>query len=356
MSMVAPPRQRAQGFVLVTVLAMLVILTILAATIGVMVQRLRDDQLARQRQFQAQVAMASTKAGVAYLLTSQRTTFGGITVDERMVLSLDERLDSDPNQISYMPVGNEVALDGRAYLGIPGAEFALQDDRGLLAVNWTSPVLLENFLGGGKRAGLPMVTLQSLLLDYQDPDDLYRLNSAERDEYLKQGRPPPSNRTLLTPLQLRRVKGWDAALAGMDDAAVSDALTMTRNAQININTAPLAVLRSLPGMDAAMAAQAVAARTLQPFLSLTAFYQLVGAIPGDSDLLSLYPAQSGTLKIWSPDGGAVDLLHWTVTPFDDGGKPWREDYEFTLPRTDQTAGPAGATAATVFAEPVPAQP
>jgi general secretion pathway protein K len=350
------------GFVLIAVLAVLVILSILASVIGAIAQRLRDEQIVHERQLREQIAMASTRATVLYLLTSQRMTFGGLTVDDRIVLSEDERLSqrNGDEPLSYMPVGNEVALDSSAQQGLDGTRFSLQDDRGLLAINWAPPALLANYLDAARKAprnglrsaALPFETLSNLLKDYQDPDDLYRLNSAERSEYERLGRSPPSNRTLSTPMELRRVIGWDKALAGISDKDLNDSLTVVRSAQINVNTAPARVLQTLPGVDASMAQRAVATRVLTPFTSLTAFYGVSGAIPVNEDLLALYPMASGTLKLWSPEGGAVMVLHWTLTPRDDGGRPWREDYEFIHPG-DKAAnkGMARPVAAKVFAEP-----
>ena len=346
--------QAERGFVLVLVLAVLVILSILGATVGAITQRLRDEQLERQRQLAAEIDMASTRATVLYLLTSQRMTFAGVTVDQRVVLSEDERLAqrSGEDTVSYMPVGNELAMDGAVYRGLAGSRFALQDDRGLLAVNWAPPALLERYLATDRKPVLPIETMISLLQDYQDPDDLYRLNSAERRGYQQEKRPPPSNRTLLTPMELRRVKGWSEGLAATSDVELTDSLTVVRSAQINVNTAPARVLRALPGVDKSMAARVVAMRALSPFISLPAFYQLLGAIPADEELLSLYPTGSGTLKLWSPEGGTVQVLHWTLTPRDDGGRPWREDYEFTLPSDETTTrGSVRSVAAKVFAEP-----
>lgn len=346
------------GFVLIAVLAVLVILSVLASVIGAITQRLRDEQIVHERQLREQIAMASTRATVLYLLTSQRMTFGGLTVDDRIVLSEDERVSqrNGDEPLSYMPVGNEVALDSSAHQGLDRTRFSLQDDRGLLAINWTPPALLANYLdalrNAKKPAAKPFETLFNLLQDYQDPDDLYRLNSAERGAYERLGRSPPSNRTLSTPMELRRVIGWDEALAGISDKDLNDSLTVVRSAQINVNTAPARVLLTLPGVDASMAQRAVAARTLAPFTSLTAFYGVLGAIPANEDLLALYPMASGTLKLWSPEGGAVMVLHWTLTPRDDGGRPWREDYEFIHPGDEAAKqGMARPVAAKVFAEP-----
>ena len=73
----------ASGFVLVLVLAMLVVLSLLAGGIAATTARLRDHAEDRQRDLQDQVDMASTKATLYYLLSTQPMTIGGLTVDNR---------------------------------------------------------------------------------------------------------------------------------------------------------------------------------------------------------------------------------------------------------------------------------
>ncbi|WP_189450779.1 type II secretion system protein GspK [Cognatilysobacter xinjiangensis] len=339
---------------------MLVILSVVAASVGVVVQRLRDQQLERQRQFAADVELADTRATVLYLLLTQRMTFGGLTVDQRVTRSEDEaRMQSTDDDYagSFLPVGNEIPLDNSPMQGLGTARFALQDDRGLIGVNWVAPAILQQFLARKPLPrGLAFETLDNLLRDYQDPDDLYRLNSAEKEEYQKRGRAPPTNRAIVSPLELRRIIGWDEVFDGTDDADLVANLTAIRSPVININTAPASVLASLPGVDSAVAERIVALRRLRPFLNVGEFRQLTGTLLTDEDALSLYPSASGTLKLWSPAGGTVQILHWTLTPRDDGGRPWREDYEFTLPADQRTTrGDARPIAAKVFAAEAPAQ-
>ena len=342
------PRRGAPGFVLVLVLAMLVILSLLAGTVASVAQRLRDQELERKRLEDAELDMASTKATLLYLLLSQRATLGGLTVDETMVLSEDEQATQAGNDrpISLFPVGNELALDGRAYAGLGVTAFSLQDDRGLLGVNWALPVFMERWWAQLGYTALPAATLNNLLLDYQDEDDLYRLNSAERREYLAEGRPPPLDMPLATPLELRLVKGWDEALEGLDDDRLLRTLTVARNPSINVNTAPAEVLQVLPGVDAAIAARVVARRALGPFVQLSAFHAFIGAVPVEDERLSLYPADSGTMRLWAPLGGRVQTVHWTLTPWDDGGRPWREDYGLTVPQARSGTAQALARPAT----------
>lgn len=356
MSMRADSAQR--GFVLVVVLAVLVALAVLAGTVGLIAQRLRDDQLARQREWRAELDIADTRAGVLYLLLTQRMTFAGLTVDDQVLLSEDERVEAERSgelPVSFLPIGNEIALDASPYRGLGGVDFSLRDDRGLLGVNWTALALLERQFERLGVAPEQRGRLPSLLLDYQDPDDLYRLNSAEREGYEALGLPPPSNRALATPLELRAVLGWREALAGLDDAALLDTFTAARSTQINLNTAPAAVLASLPGVDEAAAQRIIDGRGLQPYTDLARVAQMLPGLPADSDLLSLYPSASGILRVWPREGGQARVLHWTLTPLNEGGPPWREDYEYSLTQEGIDPGRVARAAETaVLAEPAAA--
>ncbi len=352
-------RSNSRGFVLVLVLAMLVILSILAASIAVTTQRMRDEQMQRQSDLQAALDMASTRATLMFLLTSQRMTMGGLTVDDKIVLSEDQKWDrmSGEMPLAILPVGNEIGLDGTTYKGIGDVLFSLRDDRGLLAVNWASDIELERFVHTQAASDVPFVTLRNRLLDYQDSDDLYRLNSIEREGYLKLGMSPPSNLPLVTSLELRRVYGWKEVLQSLDDTELLDALTVRRTTLVNVNTASAPVLQSLAGLDPALAKRVIEARALQPFTSVTGFKQFVGApTSADEDDVSLYPSDSGTLRLWTPGVGSVQVLHWTLTPLDDGGKPWRDDYEFTVsPVTAPDGSAAQSPEAAVFAGELPVQ-
>ena len=352
------PVPRAQGFVLVLVLAMLVALSVLAGTVALVTERLRDDEFARQRAWQAERDMADSRASVLYLLLSQRMTFAGLTVDDQLVLSADERMEAERSgevPMSFQPVGNEIRLDATPYRGLGAIDFALQDDRGLVSLNWAAPFLFQRLVEGLGGSPRPLSELRNLLLDYQDPDDLYRLGSAERAQYLEAGLAPPSNRTLATPLELRAVMGWRDLLAGMGDAEVLETFTTVRSTLINLNTAPERVLATLPGVDAGAARRLVDGRRLRPYTDLRQPAELVPGLPAESDLLSLYPAASGTLRMWPREGGQARVLHWTLTPLNQGGAPWREDYEYAI--SQDRIDPqyvARATEAAPLAEPVPA--
>lgn len=352
--------RRPQGFVLVAVLVALVVITLLAAAVALVSERAMAEAQAEVAAFEGEVAMTGTRDTMLYLLNTQRQTFGGITVDDQMVWSvgqataLREDIEERGGQ-SPLPIGNEIRLDGTPYVGIGETRFALQDDAGLFSPNWASPIFRERFFQqrGVEPSDLPGV--EAMRLDYQDPDALYRLGGAEAEAYRGKDLPPPSNRPLVTPLQVRRIMGWNKVLTGLDDNAVMSLLTVARITTPNVNSAPMQVLRTIPGVDEGTAARMVALRDNVPFLLVWQLVQTFGLPLTQDDTLLLFAADSGTLRLWHNATGPVRVIHWTLTPFDEGGRPWRLDYEITLPRDEVTDDALARTTQTpLFATPAAA--
>jgi hypothetical protein len=307
---------------------------------------------------QDEVDIASTRATVMYLLSTQRMTVGGLTID-RLVTFPGEgvrEMQSDQDLESSLPIGNEIVPDARPYRGIGQARFAIQDDYGLFGVNWNPPWMLQRLLdqGGGSKSAPPQ-TLINRLLDYQDADNLYRLNSAEADGYRRAGLRPPGNRPLATPMELMRVMGWPEALAFLSPAEINDTISSEAVAVVNVNTAPARVLRSIEGVDEDMAARVVAFRKTQPFLTEVAFFEFLGLRKSAEAPIAVYPAMSGTLKLWPSHGGQVGLVHWTLTPVENGGRPWREDYELIQSQAIASDAVAYPVRSRLFAKPVAAR-
>jgi type II secretory pathway component PulK len=348
----------SRGFVLVVVLAMLVVLSLLAGTVAAITGRLREQALVRQRQMQDERDMASTRASLLYLLSTQPVTYAGLTTDARIVAARQQaEAQGGMYEFDAQPVGNELAMDARAYRGIGQVNFAVQDDRGLFAVNLQSQKALQRLLAqSGQPQALPAQVLMNRLSDYQDEDDLYQLDSLERDGYRKLGLPPPTNQPLATPMELRRIPGWPEALAFLAGGKLVRTVTSAYSGLVNVNTAPLSVLLTVGTMDEAMASRVMAQRKVQPFLTEHAFYEFAGLPPDPEGGISLYPSDSGTLELWPSRGGQARLLHWTLTPWDDGGRPWREDYELIQPQDRVDGAAALPTAARILAQPVAAQP
>ena len=349
----------AAGFILLTVIALLLVLVMLATAAATIATRVRNDQIKQDAQWQGVLDAHSTQATVLYLLGTQRLTFGGLTVDDQVRLTAYEQTEKANGEevFSNMPVGNELRLDNSLYAGLGHSEFALQADSGRLSVNWSNPVVLQNWLLSLKVPVEKQAPLFAKLVDYQDADDLYRLNGAEAEQYRAASLPPPPNRPLATPLELRKVMDWGTVLAPLDDAQLLDATTVSRTAQISLNTAPASLLALLPGVSRSMADRVVALRELQPIYLDSTVYELLPTLPQEDGLVSLHPGDSGTLAVWPPGGGVGSLLHWTLTPYDDGGQPWRIDYELPLPaRARDSTTPLREAATPLLADPHAAHP
>ncbi len=321
---------------LIIVLAVLVVLAMLATATATSAGRAIQAAQADADRFQGELSMAGTRETLLFMLATQRLTVAGLTVNESDAQASPTMIMDDTDGFTRLPVGNEIRLDSTAYQGLGTARFALQDDRGLLSVNWISPILRFAFYQSLGVASDQWDGLDAKRLDYEDPDDLHRLNGAEKDHYKKAGLPPPSNHPLVTPLEFRRIQGWDAMLAKLDDGKLLSMLTLTRGGDININTAPAQVLALLPGMQPQDAARMVELRGVAPFLSAAQAQQNFGLSEELDGGLSLLAKPSGNLILWDHQSGARRLLHWTLTPFEVGGPPWRIDYEVVLPRGNES--------------------
>lgn len=354
-----PGRADSGGFVLVAVLVALVVITLLAAAVATESERAVREARENAEAFEGEVAMASTRDTVLFMLATQRQTFAGLTVDRKVTWSAGKATANRPTDEDEfgglpppLPVGNEIRLDGRPYLGLNGARFALQDDGGLFSPNWTFELYRPGFM---TLLGVPAPQwpeLEAKRLDYQDPDQLYRLGGAEAEQYREKKMPPPTDRTLLTPLEIRRIMDWDKALAGRDDSALMSLLTVSRNVMVNINTAPPDVLQTLPGVDEENAQRIVAMREAMPFMLMWEFLDTFDIPLDELAPVGMLATGTGTLKLWHNAGGPIHALHWTLTPADEGGRPWRLDYEILLPRdevSDDTT--ARAIASPLFAQP-----
>lgn len=342
-----------EGFVLVIVLAVLVVLALLATATATSAERALQAAQADQDRFHSELAMAGTRDTLMFLLATQRQTVAGLTVSESDASATAAMTLEDPDGFTALPVGNEIHLDNTPYQGLEDILFSLQDDRGLISLNWAPSAVRFSFY---RALGVPQDQwdgLDAKRLDYQDADDLYRLNGAEKNEYRRAGLAPPTNRSIETPLEFRRILGWDKMLQRLDDSDLLTRLTMTRGADMNINTAPAEVLQLLPGVSADTAKRMVELRRTTPFLSTWQARQTFNISAVLEDGLALFAKPSGNLILWDQHAGSRRLLHWTLTPYEVGGPPWRIDYEVILPRGSQSDHAVVGTPQTpLFAAPI----
>lgn len=359
--MIAPrrlaPRGGSSGFILIVVLVALVVITLLAAAVATTAERALAQAQEDSRAVSAEISQFSTRETLLFLLATQRQTVAGLTVDDQVARSYGNALwavgpDDDASMPPPLPVGNEIALNATTYLAPDGQRFLLQDDAGLFSVNWTPEPIRSALLGGMMVDRAQQASLEAIRLDYQDADKAYRIGGGESEVYDEVGLPAPSNSTMLTPLELRRMPRWRELVGALDDRQLLSRFTTARAYALNINTAPVEILQNLPGTNASVTERILAQRQALPFLLRWEFLQSYPLALDDESPVSFLASGTGNLLLWDTSHGSVRLIHWSLTPVDEGGRPWRIDYEVKLPR-DAKSGPSPARtpATALLAEP-----
>lgn len=277
-------RHGGRGYVLVTVLAAMALLALLAARIDTRVQAARDANDRWGQWQQTEQALASAR--------------------ERVLFTLATR------QLAPLGFGAGPALlrvDGRRYALAEGVHVSVLDLRALISVAYPQAPVMREFLRSQQVAERDIDGLIDKLADYSDLDHLRRLNGGEAAEYAAARLPPPRNDWPLSPHELRAVLGWHDRPALT--AAAIDSMTAIRDGWINPNTAPPAVLRALPGASEQGVAALLALREQRQITS-AAELQAVSGIVVPDDPVSFYPGVFYRVRLWKP--GAPGGVEYTV--------------------------------------------
>lgn len=295
------PRQK--GFVLAATLWILAIIAIGVSYFAVRVDR--SLALAQQARLvsQASIDFASTRAEILFRLnTAGFSRYGlGMTPDAAIV------------------------LDDRPYRGAGQDSVRLQDNRGLLNINFPEREMLLRLVGYLGAPADRRDTLIDTLLDYTDADNFRRLNGAEADEYARLNLPPPPNDWLTTPHQLQNIVGWRSEPGFWKERRLLRLVTTGRVHGFNPNTAPREILAILPGSNPEIAGRILELRRLAPFSVAKQIVALTGNAALDSEYLVFFPSNSIRLTQESAQ------LPWAVqyeiylTPNGEHA-PWRVDY------------------------------
>lgn len=298
-----------RGFVLVATLWILAVITIAAGYFAERVNRSIASAQQKQETAQQLVEFANTRADILYRLGTTGFSFYG--------------LGGSP----------AIALDDRPYRGSGEDIVRLQDNRGLLNVNFMEPSMLSRLLG---QLGVPVEKRDAMLdtlLDYTDNDDLRRLNGAETAEYAALGLPPPPNDWLSIPHQLKNIIGWRDQPQLWENQRLLRLVTSARIFGLNPNTAPPEILTCLPGITPAAAETLVKMRNEKP---LYAAGQLTGLTSGviDSDFLLFFPGNSLRITQQSRKLPWAIQFSLLLTPRSEE-TPWRIDYQVKTPVTYQ---------------------
>jgi general secretion pathway protein K len=211
-----------RGFALIAALWLVVALSALALEVSLVA---RERRLAAANTVEGTQGRAAADAGLEHA----RARLAGML--ERGALDPWRRVDS--------VLAQAVALGDARY------RVTLRDAGSALNVNRASEAELRRLLVALRvDAGLADRLAQTIA-DWRDPDDLRRARGAEREEYLRAGRPVlPRNGPFQSIAELGSVLGMTPEILEL----IRPHLTLLGTGQVNLNAAPRPVLLALPGI------------------------------------------------------------------------------------------------------------
>ncbi len=326
-------QDRENGFILIAVIWFVALFAFASTIIAGWMSRTLGEATALQDRIAAESAAVTATNEVTYLMVSEYFSMRGMEL-----LTSDARTQAAGIGALgvVVPAGTSfLALDDRPYRLGRGI-VSLQDIKGLYNLSHVDEYTLAQLLAYYEVPKDARPGLVDKLLDYSDKTATKRLHGALPQDYEQAGRPPPRQAPLITPWEVFRVLGWDTTQALWQGRNAFPELTTVANDvnSFNPNTAPVAILRSLPGVDERGADRLVSARETQPLTSLIQMEQVAEAvIPYDPVKISPTPAGSLRMTTTFPGDPLMHIVSIRLTPT--APAPYRIDYSVDLPLSAQ---------------------
>lgn len=212
------------------------------------------------------------------------------------------------------------------------ARFLVLNEQGKLNLNRLRPSIFLRALLASGMAPDEARELRDAVLDWVDRNDLARANGAE-SQYYQSLSPPylPRNGPIQCPGELMSIRGVDSGMlfglmaeGGQTSAPVGLPLGLwslftvyTRSSRLDVNSAGLAALMSLPGMNQPLAERIITQRKQARFYRLDEVRRLLGdqTFRLVAPLLTVAPSQVYTVisEAWLPGGKARHAMLGVLT-------------------------------------------
>lgn len=264
-----------RGYVLLLVLAALAVIAYVAQRFAQRNDDLRRNALDFSRYAEARASVAGALSATLYWNATRPLMPAGR---------------GDPN--------GQLRQDGQRYTTTDGAWVAIQDFRGLMAINGVNRQMLTALLVQDGLSAQRAQAMVDVLDDYIDTDQLKRLNGAERPEYRALGLPGPRNDWLVSTRELEAMPLW------RDDPARLARLMRLFSADIghpqNPATAPVPVLKAMfPSLNDAQLDVLLSLRRTDQLRNRVIAQGLTG-LPLDSDEYAFAPGNDSRIAVWAP--------------------------------------------------------
>jgi len=235
-------KRRERGSALPLILWVLAVLLVISLSFSFLIQSRVHRMGMLFNRFQAYLqASSSAQFGLNLLLTGTRKPTEILTAEQ-----------------TFFPEGIRYFLDGTPVSSPLFGEktrLSFQDYSGLINLRMLRPELLDGLLAYFGMPDDKRKVFIDGLLDWADPDDLVRLNGAEKDYYEPLGY-RPRNAPPLNLDEILMIRGMDEALY----QKIEPYLALGASLGVNPNSAPFEVLMSFPHMTEESARRIMEAR------------------------------------------------------------------------------------------------
>ena len=320
-------RGNANGFVLVATLWALAALGLLATYVNHVVATDVERATEEKRAFQAELDRRNTEATLIYLLATGRMNHNALVLEEEQQF-FDPQRDRTP---SPFRVRGELRLTGDTYAGLGQTRFSIQDEGGLVSVNTPRFPPFEALL---ERIGLDQEEIRQVVArvdDYIDTDHTLNLGGAERHDYRDQGKAPPLNWIMSSPMELGQVLGMESLIPPESRSQLWPMLTMRPVSNYNFNTMHPEILAALLELDEYGVRGVLEEREKGPLTRQTQLAMLSGKhLDIDEMEVAVLPSNFLKLAVWHEAVGPRSVVGIELTPLGETA-PWRKDYRYSEP-------------------------
>ncbi|PAV25020.1 type II secretory pathway component PulK [Tamilnaduibacter salinus] len=346
-----PAKQK--GFVLAVVLWSIAALTLITGGIVARINNTLEQAYSMRELALLQQQMMATEQTLLYMLSARPHNAAGADLDAGAVTT-----DTSSPFGASAPEdtgGPTLRFDGTWYSGVGDSGYSLQDAGATLSL--LEP-RRETWLRIMELLGVPPADADrwfDQLLDYQDRDNLARLNGAEREAYQEQGLTLPPNRFPVTPHELKNLPiagKYPEITESLIRVSTSGAGTMS-----NLNTSPPIMLELIHFLTESDAQQVARSRGLEIIPSLSSASSRFGMLFQGGQFQTLW-VPSGNVRIMLGDAQGRHK-RWIEVKFTaiSNGAPWVIEYSHPVnlnqrrqePDTTDALSPNATTEATLRA-------
>lgn len=317
--------KKQSGFVLASTIILLTIITIAASVFALWAERRIEASYISKTETRLALDRFSTLNALLYILSTGQMEPRGVRFLHNGKIE---------NNKSFL-----LKLDNRPYRGYGDIIFTIQDESGLLGINFFDAgkwnTLLTQFTIPPEQRGSLLAKLQ----DYTDPNDSFHLNGAERLHYQEAGRVGPPNRQLLTSRELINILDWDKYPDFWKNDKLPRLTTACFTGPINIHFAGKEILQTLPGITLQDAEFIIHLREKQDILNLPQLEKILGKkLPALNTTVLFMPSSHQRITLYDTASKKAEEFHLELMPLNPLGIPWRmgSKFLFSLHQQDDT--------------------